>query len=144
MYILTKRVGNPVILGNTIVGDQPVEVAALTDPMLYAYADRLIDISPPPTMGEGELEDAPYDGKLYGRKDGSWLEVSSGGSGLHYTHAQMVPSLSWVIVHNLGRHPSIVVTDSAGTEMTGAVTYHSVNHLTITFSYPFAGIAQLN
>lgn len=31
--------------------------------------------------GGGGLEDAPSDGKLYGRKDGSWVEIVGGGSG---------------------------------------------------------------
>lgn len=143
MYVLTKRIGCPIALGPTVIGNQPVEVAALTDAMLYAYADGIIDISPPPSRGDG-IDEAPKDGRIYGRKNESWMEIVDTGSASHYTHHQNVPSVTWVIVHNLSRYPSIVVTDSAGSEMIGSVVYNSANHLTIVFSYAFAGIAQLN
>lgn len=35
----------------------------------------------PGQAGGGDVEEAPTDGKLYGRKDESWAEITSGGSG---------------------------------------------------------------
>jgi hypothetical protein len=60
-----------------------------------------------------------------------------------YLHSQDVPSATWVIVHNLGRMPSVTVLDSASTVVYGNVTHDSVNQVTITFSASFGGKAYL-
>lgn len=54
-------------------------------------------------------------------------------SGVTYTHSQTSSSNTWTITHNLGRYPSVTVVDTGGTVLTAAVTYNSVNQLTITF-----------
>ena len=61
-----------------------------------------------------------------------------------YTHSQESVSDTWTIIHNLGRHPSVSVVDSAGTQVYGDVEYDNENQLTITFSAPFSGKAYLN
>jgi hypothetical protein len=66
------------------------------------------------------------------------------GGDTHYAHDQSVASASWVITHNLGKYPSVTITDSAGDEVEGEVRYNGVNSLTVKFSAPFAGKAYLN
>ena len=54
-------------------------------------------------------------------------------TGTTYTYTQSSSSNTWTITHNLGRYPSVTVVDTGGTILTAAVTYNSVNQLTITF-----------
>jgi hypothetical protein len=66
-----------------------------------------------------------------------------------YTHTQGSVSNTWVIVHNLGRFPSVTVVDSGGTVVTGNVVYDSNNQITLTFFangslVAFSGKAYLN
>jgi hypothetical protein len=58
-------------------------------------------------------------------------------------------SSTWDITHNMGYYPQVVVQDSAGTTIEGAVTYTSLNELIINFvahgaSLPVAGKAYLS
>lgn len=69
--------------------------------------------------------------------------AGSGGD-LNYTHDQMTASALWTVTHNLGKHPAVVVIDSAGDAVEGHVTYVDGNSLTLTFSSAFAGVAYLN
>lgn len=61
-----------------------------------------------------------------------------------YTHTQSVSSDTWVIPHNLGRHPSVVVIDSAGGVIISDVQYDSAYQVTVRFSAAFSGKAYLN
>ena len=61
-----------------------------------------------------------------------------------YTHTQNAVSLSWVITHNLGFYPNVVITDSAGTVVEGDLSYASVNQLTVTLSHAISGYAYLS
>jgi hypothetical protein len=61
-----------------------------------------------------------------------------------YTHNQGSASATWVITHNLGRHPSVVVIDSAGSVITPDVQYDSAYQVTVRFSAAFSGKAYLN
>ncbi len=76
-------------------------------------------------------------------------EFGDTGSDKHYVHNQIASSATWVIVHNLGKFPSVSIVDSAGTVVRGVVTYDSLNQCTITFfskgaPAPFSGKAYLN
>lgn len=62
----------------------------------------------------------------------------------NYLHIESVPSTSWTIVHNLGKFPSVTVTDSANQEVEGQVDHISINELILTFSAAFSGQAFLN
>jgi hypothetical protein len=70
--------------------------------------------------------------------------VVAGTGDLNYHHVQGTPAATWVIVHNLNKHPTPTVIDSSGSEVDGAVTYDSLNQLTIDFSAGFSGDAYLN
>lgn len=61
-----------------------------------------------------------------------------------YLYEQSTPSTIWVITHNLNKHPSVTVIDTAGTEVKGQVDYIDKNNLFITFNAGFSGTATLN
>ena len=66
------------------------------------------------------------------------------GGDLSYHHDQTVAASVWTIDHNLGKRPNVTVLDSAGDSVEGLVAYPTLNQLTITFSAPFTGTADLN
>ena len=61
-----------------------------------------------------------------------------------YTHVQQIPNSVWQISHGLGKYPSVVIVDSAGTQVIGEVVYLSLNWLEVSFSAPFAGTVHCN
>lgn len=65
-------------------------------------------------------------------------------AGATYVHTQNSADSTWVIVHSLGRFPSVTVVDSAGSEVVGDVTYDSDNQVTVRFTAAFSGKAYLN
>ena len=62
----------------------------------------------------------------------------------HYVHSQELASIEWLVVHNMGKYPSVSVVDSANDEVTGEVNYIDTNSLTIKFTAAFSGKAYLN
>ena len=60
------------------------------------------------------------------------------------TFTQDTPSDTWVIEHNLGKYPNVVVINSAGDRLVGVTEDQDLNNLTIYFSAAFSGIAQLS
>jgi len=62
-----------------------------------------------------------------------------------FTFEQEIATDTWTINHNLGRHPSFVVVDSAGSvQMPDEFTYNSDNQVTIKFISAFAGKVYFN
>jgi hypothetical protein len=59
----------------------------------------------------------------------------------YYTHTQNVSSDSWIVIHNLGRIPSVSVIDSSDIEVEGAVEHINELELIITFNKTITGIA---
>lgn len=57
---------------------------------------------------------------------------------------QKVSSSEWRITHNLNKYPSCTIVDSAGSVVTGDITYLDKNNLVITFSAGFSGTCYLN
>ena len=49
-----------------------------------------------------------------------------------------------MIVHGLGKFPSVTVVDSANSVVVGNVAYDSPNQVTVTFEASFSGKAYLN
>jgi len=63
-----------------------------------------------------------------------------------FIFTQAVSANPWVVVHNLGRYPSVTVTDSnvIPRVVVAQVDYDSINQVTITFTGAQAGKAYLN
>jgi hypothetical protein len=63
-----------------------------------------------------------------------------------FVYTQAIAANPWVVVHNLGKYPSVSVTDSNVTPRVvyPQVDYDSANQVTITFSGNQAGKAYLN
>lgn len=77
--------------------------------------------------------------------DGShWHAAPPDDSDKTYIHQQDVASSSWLIVHNMGKYPSVTVFDSSGRQFLGDVQYTDQNRLTVTFHADFSGKAILN
>lgn len=61
-----------------------------------------------------------------------------------FVYDAQVASATWVVVHNMGKFPSVTIVDTAGDEMDALVKHNSNNQLTITFSAAVSGKAYLN
>ena len=61
-----------------------------------------------------------------------------------YTYVQHIPATIWTINHPLPYTPTIIVVDSAGTQVEGDITYVSTNTIRIDFAAAFAGTAYLS
>ena len=66
------------------------------------------------------------------------------GGDVNYVHDQGVASATWSVAHNLAKYPSIIVVDTAGSVVTGDVSYTDTNNLTVTFNASFSGYAYIN
>lgn len=62
----------------------------------------------------------------------------------NYIHRQDTASSEWIVSHNLGKKPAVVVVDSAEDVVYGNITYTNDNTVTLTFSGPFSGKAYFN
>lgn len=60
-----------------------------------------------------------------------------------FVHTQNSPSEIWLITHDLGGQPSIVIVDSAKTVVIGEVSYINGEEIEVRFSSPFSGFAYL-
>lgn len=56
---------------------------------------------------------------------------------------QSAAAAIWTIDHNLGRFPQVTTTDGDGVQMTGQVSWPTINRVVITFSPATAGRAVL-
>lgn len=61
-----------------------------------------------------------------------------------YTYEQGIASATWEIQHNLGRHPSVVVVDSANSVIEPDVEYVDDNNIIVRFVGAMTGTAYLN
>lgn len=64
--------------------------------------------------------------------------------GATYVHAQSTPAAVWTVAHNLGRRPSIAVTDHLGNVLIADVQYLDAGLAQITHSVPVIGYAYCN
>lgn len=62
----------------------------------------------------------------------------------NYIHEQTTPSDIWEYQHGLNKKPSVVITDSAGTVLMGAVLINDGVTVKIQFNFPFWGYAINN
>ena len=72
--------------------------------------------------------------------------ISAVATDKHFVYNQLAPSNEWVIEHNLGKHPSVTVVDSAENQVIGEVTYINDSILKVYFGpeISFSGKAYLN
>lgn len=68
----------------------------------------------------------------------------AGTADKHYQHNQSTASATWSIAHMLGKVPSITIIDSAGDEVEGNIIVVDPDHITLSFSAPFSGVAYCN
>ena len=61
-----------------------------------------------------------------------------------FVYEQASASDTWIITHNLGKHPSCTVADSSNNVFTPAIHYDSENQITITMNGATTGKAYLN
>ena len=65
--------------------------------------------------------------------------------GGRYKHTQGSAATTWTINHNLGYEPGgVSIVDSAGTIVTGTITYSGVNQIVVSFTSAFAGKAYVS
>lgn len=62
----------------------------------------------------------------------------------HFSYTQNTPAKIWNINHGLGKKPSVITTDSAGTTVEGMIKYIDLNNVSVEFSVAFSGNAELN
>jgi len=74
----------------------------------------------------------------------SLLQITGADADKNFTYEQVVPSASWVIIHNLSKYPAVSVFDGAGVLVEGTVTYDTVNQVTLTFSTAISGTVTCN
>jgi hypothetical protein len=72
------------------------------------------------------------------------VDSAAGTPDKYFRHDQNVPSATWSVTHNLGKHPSVSVVDSADTVVHGEVVYIDDNTLELRFATAFGGRAYLN
>jgi len=61
-----------------------------------------------------------------------------------YHHIQSSPSRVWEAVHKLNKYPSVSIRDFDGNEYEAEVKHLGKNNTLLTFSVPFAGLADFN
>jgi len=61
-----------------------------------------------------------------------------------YTHYQSTPSSVWQVVHNLGKYPSVIVTDIYGKEKIPEISNIDINTLECRFRYANIGYVHCN
>ncbi|WP_440105431.1 hypothetical protein [Acidovorax sp. BL-A-41-H1] len=66
------------------------------------------------------------------------------GGGAGYVHPQATPLSVWTVAHNLGRRPSVTVTDHLGNVVVADVLYLDDDIVQVSHGVPFAGFAYCN
>lgn len=125
-----------------IADDSPIDGDRYLAPTL-TQRDALV------TIGRAKAGQQVYvesNSKLYlltGATNADWVEVSSSGD-LNYVHTQPSAASQWNVSHNLGKRPSVVITNSSEQVVDAEVTYIDDNTVQIAFNTPFIGIAIFN
>ena len=76
--------------------------------------------------------------------DFEYVDLVAASGDAAYTHNQISVNREWKIRHNLGKHPSVTVVDSAKTVVVGDVEYLNTEELIVRFTSEFSGKAFLN
>ncbi len=121
----------PVIVESTTTSTQVVEVEAVAPVIEIFTTPVILETTTTPSQIVEVVTEGPQGPPGY-------------GGDINFVHFQNTPQSQWVIVHNLGKFPSVSVVDSAQTHVEGGVHYDSVNQLTLSFASGFSGKAILN
>lgn len=70
--------------------------------------------------------------------------LGSSGGDKTFRFDQATPATTWLVVHGLGKYPSVSVVDSGGTWVIGQVTYLDIDTVQLDFSAAFGGSAFFN
>lgn len=70
------------------------------------------------------------------------IQGPPGASGAGFVFTQSSPAAEWVINHNLGFKPAVMIFDAGGSEVEAEVLHISVNQARIYFSVSLAGFAR--
>lgn len=89
---------------------------------------------------DGKIDDVIGLGLVSATRTGNEIKITL----MTYIHEQAVASDVWHINHNLNKHPSVSVVDSAGTQVACEVQYDDNNNLTLSMNGAFKGFAYLN
>ena len=117
------------LVGNNILISKQNQISTFGHYTIDSYTDNggFYTLNLTNLKGEGALEDkAVYDFAVF--------TLSSQG----------VPATTWNILHNLGKFPSVSVTNNNNIVVNGEVTYIDNNNVQINFSAGFSGKAYLN
>lgn len=116
------------------------------------YDGKLIKKITGYTGGEGELPQELQSriGMYFG--DGSLvfdpiMAIDFRGNGdvdKTFEWEQVTPSNEWKVTHNLGKKPTIAITDTAHSVFIGEIEYVDKNNVIIRFNFPLSGYAYFN
>ena len=107
----------------------PFKVISIVDGNAIATKPYTLNMS----VEQGGINILNFDVAVYGNTSNT------------YTHNQAVVSNTWIIEHNLNKHPSVTVIDSAETVIVpNQITYIDKNTITVSFLSAFSGKAYLN
>lgn len=110
---------------------------------------RLSDETPQKDLGAG----SPGTAQAAARGDHThpavqWADVVGkpeiSGEDKTYRHVQVIAVDTWIVAHNMAKHPTVAIVDSSGALVVGDVRYTGLNTLTITFSAAVSGEAYCN
>ena len=116
-------------------------------------APTVVAVSPAVTPATPPAEVAVYPGQpgpqgVKGDKGDTGATGPQGPVGpaptIAYTHTQNAVSSTWSITHNLGFYPNVSTVDVTDFGIEGAVSYNTLNSLTITFGIATTGKAYLS
>jgi Collagen triple helix repeat (20 copies) len=130
-------------------GNAPTVVTVLAQGAVQSDVDLVYNGQFPaggPNYTDGDIV-VGTDGVLYMcvRPTSSPPTKWPGSAGMaEFIFTQGSPSASWVILHNLNRHPSVTVVDSGDSIIIPTVHYDSMNQITVTFGSATSGKAYLN
>lgn len=67
------------------------------------------------------------------------LETATITSDKTYTHTQILPDISWVVIHDLNKYPNVTILDSNNKKIDAEVKYIDLNNLMINFEEALTG-----
>ena len=128
---------------NVTVTDEVVEVQEDGAQVTVQVTEQAVEILEHPSTLQGPVGPQGPQGEQ-GEQGPQGPTGPSGEGDLNFTYDQPTPSDEWTITHNLGKFPSVSVTDSGGNQWQTAVEYVNENTCIVRFSAAFSGKAYLN